>query len=503
MLRFFIPCLLFSLNVLAQGFSKIDSSFGGASRPSVFLNDLGFVVLEEDLFSLGTTQIAQFDHQGNLLTSKSYDYWVSDSSYRSLPCVGCLYYNGQRYFSAQTEFVRSDSAFVRFAKFDKQLDTIFTKKHLSVEGFTPDVQDWVFDSDSTFIVTGHVFRVTHRAKFDLWIGRFDTSFNPLWELRIPDSIPDTNGGYFGTDVEFDKKGNIIVAGYHSLTNRPTQFRRDESFVITLNRITGQIKWFKRINKGVASKNIAIESNSDQTISAVRFEALNYIQNSGSYDKAVLRFSIFDSIGKILKDTIISPIIYRSYDFLELISTADGNLYFAGEFFSLPGKYSIGAYKFSSEGDSIWFRNYYHLNDSDDYHGVWAFKETPDSGFLHLGTLRDTDNDIKPNRMQYFYMLKTDQNGCVVPNCHTLGLAELTFSESNLSVFPNPSNGFINLKGIDEKADHFQIIDSGGNVIHGGSFYNQQNIYIKDLKSGLYFLVLRGNGIKQVSKFFRE
>lgn len=130
-MRLIFLLFLFSLQLSAQRFSKTDSTFGGVNRPALVFKESGFIVADEDRDSLGVLQVGLFDSIGQKVYHKSYDYAnSSDSINRVNTCFKCLIFGGINYYFAQIDFLRADSAFVRFTKFNQDLDTIYTKKHL-------------------------------------------------------------------------------------------------------------------------------------------------------------------------------------------------------------------------------------------------------------------------------------------------------------------------------------------------------------------------------------
>ena len=149
-----LTCLLIflSLQLSAQRFSRTDLSFGGASRPALLFVDSDIVIADEDQDSLGLLQIGIFDSLGTKIFDKSYDYHESsDSVLRVSPCFKCLKTKGGSYFLAQNDLIRSDSGFVRFTKFNHNLDTLFTQKHLEFQMGQPVIRDMKFDTCASLI----------------------------------------------------------------------------------------------------------------------------------------------------------------------------------------------------------------------------------------------------------------------------------------------------------------------------------------------------------------
>jgi len=79
------------------------------------------------------------------------------------------------------------------------------------------------------------------------------------------------------------------------------------------------------------------------------------------------------------------------------------------------------------------------------------------------------------------------------SCTPLGLKE-TAAQQNIRVYPNPTNGIVNvdLKGSDEYTS-YEIVDSRGRVVRSGELSNESKLRfdMNGLTYGAYVLVLRG------------
>jgi hypothetical protein len=451
------------------------------------------VIADEDQDSLGLLQIGIFDSLGTKIFDKSYDYHESsDSVLRVSPCFKCLKTKGGSYFLAQNDLIRSDSGFVRFTKFNHNLDTLFTQKHLEFQMGQPVIRDMKFDTDSTFVVSGLLFRLTSYNKYDLWVAKFDTAFNPIWELRIPDTIPGMNGGYYGDDLVIDQYGSCLVTGRanHYVT---VQSNTDHSFAARIDLQTGALKWFYPFNQDLGSQNIAASDNGDGTYSFARMEILGFWPNTNDYAYPTrMRFGRIDTSGQVVYDTVTGPEL-PYFRFEDLIRTSDGNFYVAGDIQVLPGNFPISAYKFTPQGDSIWMRSYYHLNDPADRNHIWAFQEAPDFGFLHMGQLIDFDNDIAPVRVQHFYVLKTDFYGCLQEGCQSIVIEESHFKPAGLSAYPNPSYDILNLESELPDEVYYELYNSFGQLMRSGNFKHKVRINLTGIAPGVYMLKSTAKG----------
>ncbi len=76
-----------------------------------------------------------------------------------------------------------------------------------------------------------------------------------------------------------------------------------------------------------------------------------------------------------------------------------------------------------------------------------------------------------------------------PHCLTT-LSSEPISESQLSLFPNPSQGVLNIEGIDPSIEQFEISDIYGRIYQTGVIQNQ--LQVENLVNGVYYI-----------SFFRE
>jgi len=500
LMRITLVFLLLTASLFAQPINRIYANFGSASVAAGMESKEGdYLIAGSDLSNIRAIQFGRFDSLGGILSLKTYDY-TSDSIYRSIPCFSCLEENGGRIYFAQYDLVRSDSALTRFTKLDGNLDTVMTKKLLEFQGAMPVGCDLKFDTDSTFLISGYLYRNTSRNKYDLWVGRFDTLFNPLWQLRIEDSLAYMNGGYFGEDLVVDAYGSLLVSG--KATGRdPTALNQfvHYSYAARIDRISGQLFWLKHFKGALGSKNLHAIDNEDGTYSFARMQILGYEQGSSNINRSQTHFGLLDTSGQILTDTTISPEVYE-FNFTDLIRLKDGNLYLSGEY-TIPYGYGIAGYKIGPSGDSIWLRRYRH-EDSLDMHYVWRFFETSDSNIVHLGSFIDRNNSIRQDWIQYFWLLRTDKHGCDSPGCHRIGLPQLDLnSTSHFSLFPNPTTDYAILQwgwleqGL-EGSGEVQLYDATGKVLWSQSKVvwteNQLSIPVSVFGPGVYYLrVLKG------------
>lgn len=120
------------------------------------------------------------------------------------------------------------------------------------------------------------------------------------------------------------------------------------------------------------------------------------------------------------------------------------------------------------------------------------------GYTYSWSNGATTEDINNLSAGIYTVIVTDINGCSaeisseVLNENTSGIASM--DEIELNVYPNPSNGNINIswKGT---AMQINVIEQGGRIALSRSVEDMQTIQLDDLETGLYMVTIKSaNGI---------
>lgn len=349
----------------------------------------------------------------------------------------CLHYHHGRVYNAYMDFVSNDSGYVILSKLPGDLSDTLMTRNLHLFGyFGLQVYAMAFDSDSTFILSGHAARwqqgpTQSVLKYDLLVARFDTNLRPLWVRTVPDSLPNENYGPVGSHVEIDAYGGVLVSGspYFYAWTKPM------GFAARLDRRSGALRWYREYSGDHGIKGMYALDNGDGTFQFVQ----NWVMEpSGSAN--FVNLGEMDTLGNILWQRKIGEPLRANFC-RGLIATADGNYYTAGQ--AYEGEFHGFGLKFSRQGDSLWYREYWHEMPGD-HSWIGTFYERPDSGFIHGGYFFNLKTVPRDNRL-YYWLFGTDKYGCDSAGCHTIGLAE-QYQDLQLQVFPNPSRGRFLLSG---------------------------------------------------------
>jgi hypothetical protein len=175
----------------------------------------------------------------------------------------------------------------------------------------------------------------------------------------------------------------------------------------------------------------------------------------------------------------------------------------------PGDYSqyVMLAKLDLQGNILWkrlFSNWYQSNR--------AYSLTPIAdGFLICGDAKDSTHT---NGDSDAWLIKTDTNGCIIPNCNAKdGLVQILNPERILTVFPNPAQNEIKIETNFDKLNYqnimlskFYVYNLQGQILLTQPAQNQNadSINTENLSNGTYLIVIElTNGSQAVKKVVIE
>ncbi len=155
---------------------------------------------------------------------------------------------------------------------------------------------------------------------------------------------------------------------------------------------------------------------------------------------------------------------------------------------------------TSEGDSLWMRNYSYYDEViDSCRGrFWDVLPIEDGGFIMSGFANGPfGGPYPPGYSQDAWVVKVDSMGCVVPGCDATGVTEIiTNLNDALTVYPNPAHGQVQV-GItlpislrNGQALQLTFVSASGQVVLVHAAQEGSNeVDIRALASGLYYVHL--------------
>lgn len=347
-------------------------------------------------------------------------------------------------------------------------DTLWTKT-LDIGDGDEFANRLINTKDNGFAIVGQVCNKLE-TNCDMYLMKLDSNADKQWYRTFtwsanfwenPTSVIQTqNGDYYLTSATLNRSTNI-QSGYLVKTNE-----------------FGNLKWQKLTDNegavGTYLTNISI-GNSNTLL-------LCGLMGFGSYTKGWL-LRVDTSGVYILNKKIGENTKYTSLVFAQEIND---NIYVQGETNAYHSNKDFNRtclYKYTSTGEVVWKRVY---QDSLNVRGVYITyqtKQTLDGGFTMIG-FGDNPKDTFKNQDVWF--LKVDSIGCLYDNCLSMGVESEVQAGSDFIVYPNPSNGIINLKS-DKNISKIQLIDAFGRIVYEDIHFNNQPISISEFVSGIYVL----------------
>ncbi len=155
-------------------------------------------------------------------------------------------------------------------------------------------------------------------------------------------------------------------------------------------------------------------------------------------------------------------------------------------------------RINSEGDSLWYREYYYYPEGPDYGSNYLYdvSQAEDGGFIAVG---QSFTFYPPNNTQKMWALKVDSVGCEISGCW-VGIDEASqnpgpdiLATGELSIWPNPAQDWVSLRFLenipDEKAE-LRIYNLIGKQILNKSIFIQNSsasLNISGLIPGIYIV----------------
>ena len=152
-----------------------------------------------------------------------------------------------------------------------------------------------------------------------------------------------------------------------------------------------------------------------------------------------------------------------------------------------------------------------LHPGRQYIVAWEQVSGASSG-SYFATGRDTSAEKYAPPVSNFIYLPSTQNWSWINHVAglraniypqtTVSLNEVEEEQSSLQAFPNPTNGFLQIKNLPLDAHTLQIRNLSGQLVHQKKItpgQNQVQLDLSQLHKAIYFLVVRGSSTQKVEK----
>jgi hypothetical protein len=272
---------------------------------------------------------------------------------------------------------------------------------------------------------------------DIYVAQYDTNGTPQWVRGVQ-----CNGPLYGGYVASDTSGNAYLAGYlmsqDNVSFGSITLNKSYAFIAKYNP-TGSIQWAKEIstaNTGDGAYNVAVDS-----------------------DKNIYVAGYYDFWGVFGSDTVYTH-----------------------------GSWDATVTKLDSNGNHVWSA----VGGGGTFDNAYALALDNNGSVVVTGVLASSINYFGPHTINN----SGGQNMFVAKLSQTTGLPVIQGNNKLLSVYPNPANGLIYIKGLKKDAE-YSIRDIRGLVLQKGLTKNNA-IDVKDLPVGMYLLNI-SNEVHKVVK----
>lgn len=472
-----------SLSIWGQTFSQINWGNSlplGAAPASVVFND----TLVSWSFADGNLRQAifrSFNRFGQLVDSNAIEL---DSTFYGVFFQSNSLAVGNKSVYGLLDYAESSGDnYPVLYRLSKSLDTLKTAFFRPDTNLSYASYDLLLE-DSIITILGHY--ATPDKELRLFLARYDTNLNFQWYTSITDfrSIftPGLFHGYY--PYRLRREGN-----YYYLTGRslyPNQFV--EGFLVKTD-LQGNKVWDKRYQfNNFNGLDASLASIGEDSLFIPHY-FLSSQSNGSDYGK--VNFRIVDTSGAILLDSV-----YQEEEINYSIEDAfsyNGDTYVVGHYFLGGSKALI--WKLDKNLNTIWRRVYYY-GDWEDSSLLYKVHQWSDGGLVATGTYYD--RYLNPGiKSLYLWLLSIDSSGCLSTNCGTdIGVLEWSFSDQDLSIYPNPAGTFVNLelgpRELPTAKTQLRLFNISGDLVTEEPlyFYKSQARLDLNLESGTYLLELR-------------
>ncbi|MCB2220327.1 MAG: T9SS type A sorting domain-containing protein [Bacteroidetes bacterium] len=422
-----IPHLLFAQEqVYFNNLYNPQSNF--AMGRGVIENDNGYICLfgtkdnSNTWYSIGMLKISKTGTTDdlNVFGSPGLDFYASTVGGTLIKTL-----DGNLAFAFQVQ--NSSTVYSSMIKADYDLDTIW-KKDYNTENYWTMIVKCKQTSDSGYILVGNA-QPDASSYYDFLLIKTDSEGNEEWHQNYGG-----NWAEHGTDVIQTPDGGYLIGGFFW---KPGYTHSLNAMVVKSDSM-GNEEWTKYYGNPNIDDDMALVAMADDgnyLVATVYGEIINtpYTRSGRIY---ILKI---DNSGGIIWDKKVG--VTRDGYYMKNFRITGENEYIANGWSKLidssfPNYYPGWILKLDQNGDSLWYRDYYHFNGSYDENHIYDVSQTSDNGYITVGK---ANVEFGTEQM---WVLKLDSMGCDTPGC-ALGTNIFDAPATNtqgLMVWPNPTSG---------------------------------------------------------------
>ncbi|PTM05069.1 MAG: hypothetical protein DA405_05285 [Bacteroidetes bacterium] len=400
----------------------------GDNNADVIETDSSYVLMQQGNPFWNDLHLHHFDKTGIHLKTDSIRF---NAFYES--SLGGLANFKKGYLKLGTLFSGSDTGRAHLTYFNEKLDTVRTWNYSYLNQQSTEAISVHFYEPNTILVTGMYFIRAGNRRHGLAIA-LDTSFNVIWEKTYFPTNLNNLGGYSFTDAISTIDGGYVFGGERVyFTNDSSQL--DKGLILKVDSL-GNEEWRREISGPKGSNKVLVQELNDTCFAFITSQKIRYLQDH--FFTTRLRYGKMSLSNQVYVDTVFT---YTGVDIHTYFFHKDnnGNL-ITGGYIHNPnwGSYAM---QLSSNGDSLWFKDYFNGPDRVLEIGVLeSMTFTQDGGMLFAGYFLDRNGNGAN-----MWLVKTDSLGCDTLGCHNIGLEELPRPMfANIHLYPNPAKDQVQL-----------------------------------------------------------
>jgi hypothetical protein len=422
-----VLALLTPFFLIAQSTYFNNIRIPGDNQLDLLENDTAYVVLQQGNPQINDLHLHYFNKNGVFRKSDTIElgFFYESSKFGLVPYKG-------GYLKLGTLFLGADSAVIHITHLANTLDTTNTWAYSYNNALGSEALGVYFFAPNTILVVGMHFLRNNGQRMGLAIA-LDTNFSKKWDT-IYNPNQNEPGGFALHNAAQLSDGSFIFSGIKGFYNN-TSTLKNQGLLLKTDSL-GREEWRLELTGPEGNNEVLLQKLSDSTVAFVTTS--NQEEPWSNEYWTYLRYGIVSTTGVITLDTLIGPrVLNLRTSFFK--ATPDGNFITGGYAQSLNwGSY---AFKFSPQGDSLWFREYFNGTDFFSDEGVLeTMLFTQDGGLLFGGYFLDRNG-----AGAHTWLVKTDSFGCEVPGCQNIGLPEVSGGKPKVfTLYPNPAQEQVTL-----------------------------------------------------------
>ncbi len=475
--------------------------------------------------------IQKMDTSGNVIWTKTFGGTFYDDSFSiTVDGSGNIYTTG--YFQGTVDFDPSEGIDNHTSNgnqdiFIQKMDALGNFLWAKTFGGTSSCwgESITVDGSDNVYITGFFFGTvdfdpsegvdnhTSNGLDDIFIQKIDASGNFLWAKSFGGSSPDR-----GQSITVDESGNVYTTGYFDKTvdfdpstgvDNHTSNGGEDIFIQKMNA-SGNFLWAKTFGGNSYDYGTSITIDKSGNVYAtghfkgtVDFNPSEGIDNHTSNGSSDIFIQKMDASGNFLWVKTFGGAFYDEGNSITIDESS--NIYTTG-YFNLTvdfdpsegvdnhtsnGDKDIFIQKMDASGNFLWAKTFGGIS-GDVGRSITVDK----SGNMYTTGVFESSADLDPspevddhisNGLGDIFIQKI--------NPTSIGIHENSFG-GKLEVYPNPTNGEINIV-TDTKVDLVEVYDTTGQKVAEST---ETSINISDIVSGIYFVKVyteKGNSIKKI------